>query len=83
MGQTVIDLARLIIGYCNHAFEDAAKKQQFFSTLFEAAEWTKRWTIPVPKSRETNGLLLLRGIANAFQDDTTIGGAAWAKDVSR
>ena len=39
----------------------------------------------MPKSRETNGLLMLRGVANAFQEDTTLAGdeALWAKDVSR
>lgn len=80
--RTVIDLARLIVGYCSHAYTDPEERRKFLAGLIEAAEWNQRWAIPVPKSRETNGLLMLRGIANAFQDDTTIGDALWAKDVS-
>ncbi|KAI0345275.1 phospholipase A-2-activating protein [Trametopsis cervina] len=76
-----IDLARLIVGFCVHAFPSSDQKRQFFSTLFDAAEWMKRWTVPVPKSREINGLLMLRGIANAFQEDTDMGDSLWAKDI--
>jgi phospholipase A-2-activating protein len=70
-----------VVGYCSYAFPEPEKKRIFFSALFEAAEWTKRWAVPVPKSRETNGLLMLRGLANAFQEDTSIGDSLWAKDV--
>ncbi|KAI0683709.1 phospholipase A-2-activating protein [Cytidiella melzeri] len=77
----VIDLARLIVGYCSYAFPEPDKKRKFFSTLFTAAEWSTRWTVPVPKSRETNGLLMLRGVANAFQEDTDVGGLYWAKEI--
>lgn len=78
---TVIDLARLVVGHCSYAFSESEKKRKFFATLFEAAEWTSRWTVPVPKSRETNGLLMLRGLANAFKEDTDMGDSLWAKDV--
>ncbi|KAI0761444.1 phospholipase A-2-activating protein [Irpex lacteus] len=77
----VIDLARLVVGHCSYAFSESEKKRKFFATLFEAAEWTSRWTVPVPKSRETNGLLMLRGLANAFKEDTDMGDSLWAKDI--
>ena len=78
----MIDLARLVIGYCSDAFSEPDEKQKFFTALFGAAEWTSRWTVPIPKTRETNGLLMLRGVANAFKEDTDLGDGLWAKDVS-
>ncbi|KAI0086219.1 phospholipase A-2-activating protein [Irpex rosettiformis] len=77
----VIDLARLVVGYCSDTFPEPEKKQKFFSTLFDAAEWTSRWVVPVSKSRETNGLLLLRGVANAFKEDTELEDSIWAKNI--
>ncbi|THG97700.1 hypothetical protein EW026_g4355 [Hermanssonia centrifuga] len=44
-------------------------------------EWNEPWSSPLPKSRDTNVLLLLRGLANAFQDDTTLDNGAWAGHI--
>ncbi len=80
----VVDLSRLVIGYCAPAYADPGLRQGFLTALFQAAEFNEPWTPPIPKSRETNVLLLLRGLANLFQDDTTVGAAAdgaWANWV--
>ena len=79
-----MDLSRLVIGYCAPAYADAKLRQAFLTTLFQAAEFNEPWTAPLPKSRETNLLLLLRALANLFQDGTTLAGedGAWAKWVS-
>ena len=80
----MVDLSRLVIGYCAPAYSDPKLRQDFLTALFQAAEFNEPWTSPIPKSRETNVLLLLRGVANLFQDDTTLGGAdsgAWANWV--
>ncbi|PSR77633.1 hypothetical protein PHLCEN_2v7823 [Hermanssonia centrifuga] len=77
----VVDLSRLIIGYCEPAYADPETRKQFFTTLFQAAEWNEPWSSPLPKSRDTNVLLLLRGLANAFQDDTTLDNGAWAGHI--
>ena len=55
---------------------------RFFAALFDGAEWADPWNpLPLPKFRETNILLLLRALANAFKEDTTIGDGAWVKLV--
>ncbi|KAF9484697.1 phospholipase A-2-activating protein [Pholiota conissans] len=71
----VIDLSRLLIGFAPEAFSDPGVLDRFSESLFTAAEWSASWTEPIPKTRETNILLLLRTLANAFQEinqtDTT------------
>jgi phospholipase A-2-activating protein len=62
----VIDLARLLVGYCPEMFQNGDAKEQFYKVLFEAADWNS----PLPKIRETNTLLVLRAMVNAFQEGT-------------
>ena len=79
---TVVDLSRLVIGYCAPTFADPALRQAFLASLFQAAEFNEPWRTPLPKSRETNVLLLLRATANLFQDGTSLtSDGDWAKWV--
>jgi len=68
----VIDLGRLLLAFCPGAFAAAGAKERFVEALFKAAEWDAPWASPIPKHRETNILLLLRSLANAFQEGTKI-----------
>ncbi|KAF8912027.1 phospholipase A-2-activating protein [Gymnopilus junonius] len=76
----VIDLSRLIIG------ESALLSDRFIDALFRAAEWEAGWAPPLPKARETNILLVLRTLANAFDEesgkDLSAGGSSsWSDNV--
>lgn len=77
----VIDLSRLLTGFCPDVLETPGLKLQFFEALFKASEWSASWTAPLPKARETNILLLFRTLANTFQEGTTIGEGTWAGQV--
>ena len=79
---TVIDLARLICGFCHGAYADATIGRNFFRALLHAAEWQEPWETPLPKLRDTNVLLVLRAIANSLQEATPVGGDVWFNDVS-
>jgi phospholipase A-2-activating protein len=59
----------------------AGMRERFIKVLFKAANWMAPWTMPLPKYRETNVLLLLRTVANMFQDGTPIGEGTWVGDV--
>ncbi|KAF9014025.1 phospholipase A-2-activating protein [Cyathus striatus] len=75
----VIDLSRLLVAFCPYALDNVTK-DRFFGALFKAAEWTSSWSAPLSKPRETNILLLLRTIANAFQEQTSVDGP-WASQI--
>lgn len=77
----VIDLARLVSGNCPAAYSDSKVAEQFFAALLKAAEWDTPWDGPIPKSRETNMLLTLRALANAFQESTAASLGDWAAAV--
>ena len=77
----VIDLARLVIGFSPGSYSKPEVRARFFEALFQGAEWQEQWSTPIPKMRETNMLLLLRALANAFQEESTIGDGAWIKFV--
>jgi phospholipase A-2-activating protein len=77
----VIDLSRLVSGYCASAFTAPGQKERFFEALFKAADWNSPWTPPLPKYRETNVLLVLRSLANAFQEGAEFTEGNWAKKV--
>jgi hypothetical protein len=79
--KTVIDLSRLVVFYCPSAFTPPDLRSRFLEALFKASEWTMPWTTPIPKHRETNVLLLLRTVANSFQEGTPIGKGAWVLEV--
>ncbi|KAF8197500.1 phospholipase A-2-activating protein [Pholiota molesta] len=76
----VIDLSRLLIGFAPEAFSDAGALDRFSDALFNASEWSASWAAPIPKTRETNILLLLRTLANAFQDENQTD-AAWLSRI--
>ncbi|THH03422.1 hypothetical protein EW145_g6267 [Phellinidium pouzarii] len=79
----VIDLARLVSGYCPSAYADSAVAEQFFTSLLKAAEWDAPWETPIPKSRETNILLALRAVANALQEGTQPSTVDWVSLLLR
>lgn len=78
-----MDLSRLVVGHCPSAFAEPNVKQRFFTAIFQGASWFEPWVSPLPKPRETNVLLLLRALANAFQDTTTAGDGVWIKSVCK
>ena len=70
----ILDLSRLLLGYCLDAFSTPGTKEKFIQALFVASEWNNPWSSPLPKHRETNVLLMLRSLANAFQEGVEIDG---------
>jgi len=77
----VIDLSRLVTGYCPDAFASPELKERFFEALFRASDWTASWSLPLSKPKETNILLLFRALANVFQEGTTINDGVWVQQV--
>ncbi|PPQ99219.1 hypothetical protein CVT24_009238 [Panaeolus cyanescens] len=67
----VIDLSRLVIGFCPATVNLPGVKDKLFEALFKASEWSSSWTPPINKARETNTLLLLRSLANVFSEDSS------------
>jgi len=76
----IIDLSRLIVGFCPDAYAAPGLREKFTDALFNASEWSAAWTSPLSKARGTNILLLLRTIANAFQEERGID-AGWLGKV--
>ena len=70
----MIDLARLLSGFC----ADLIDNNTFFDALFRAAELD---TSSSSKAKETNVLLVLRTVANAFQEGTKTSDSAWIEKV--
>ncbi|TFK94785.1 phospholipase A-2-activating protein [Polyporus arcularius HHB13444] len=77
----LMDLSRLVLAFCPTAYLDPALRARFFAALFKGAGWHDPWSTPLPKSRETNLLFLLRSLANVFQDGTTLTDGAWAQEI--
>ncbi|KAF8891244.1 phospholipase A-2-activating protein [Infundibulicybe gibba] len=77
----IVDLSRLLTGFCIEAFERPDLKGRFLEALFKASDWSSSWTPPLPKPRETNILLLFRTLANIFQDGLRIGDGAWIRQI--
>lgn len=77
----MIDVARLICGFCHGSYADPSVGSNFIRALLHAAEWNEPWEKPLPKPRDTNVLLVLRAIANVLQEATPVGGDVWLKDV--
>ncbi|KAI0273434.1 phospholipase A-2-activating protein [Gloeopeniophorella convolvens] len=74
----VIDLARLLSGFC----ADLIDNSTFFDALFRAAELTiDNGSSSSSKAKETNVLLVLRTVANAFQEGLRIGDGAWIQKI--
>lgn len=66
---SVVDLSRLLTGFCPEAFNSPGLRERFFEALFKASEWEVSWELPLSKPRETNILLLFRTLANVFQEN--------------
>lgn len=77
----VIDLCRLVIAFHAGDLASSGKRDEFFKSLFKASEWDGTWSIPLNKTKQTNILLLLRTIANAFQENSPIAEGTWAQEV--
>ncbi|KAK2466759.1 hypothetical protein APHAL10511_001017 [Amanita phalloides] len=76
----VIDLARLLAGYCPEIFQDNDIKERFYNTLLAAADWSSPWGPPLSKIRETNILLVLRTMVNALQEGVR-GDQPWLRQI--
>ncbi|TDL24967.1 phospholipase A-2-activating protein [Rickenella mellea] len=77
----VIDLARLLSGYCPEAYAGPNQATLFFRALLNAAEWNEPWQAPIQKPRETNTLLALRALANGLSEDSPLGGGVWVSEI--
>lgn len=80
MSLLVIDLSRLVIAFGAGTSAGPEVMSQFFQALFTASEWDA-WTLPLSKTKQTNVLLLLRTVANAFHDDSPIAEGTWVFQV--
>lgn len=81
MFSVVIDLSRLMMGFQSGDSAPAGKREEFFKCLFKASEWDGTWSLPLSKTKQTNILLLLRTIANAFPENALLNEGAWVKQV--
>lgn len=77
----VIDVARLISGYCPHFYADPSRAKIFFRALLDAADWSHQWETPIPKPRDTNVLLTLRSFANMVQESTAANSLDWLAEA--
>ncbi|KAF4576303.1 hypothetical protein EYR36_004280 [Pleurotus pulmonarius] len=77
----VIDLSRLLAGFCPSVFSGPGVRERFLEAVFEASDWSSSWSTPLPKPRETNILLLLRTLANSFQEGTRLDEGTWPTKV--
>jgi len=65
----VIDLARLVLAYSPSAYGDTALRSRLVMSMFQGAEWQLAWTPPIPRPRDTNNMLVMRGLANLFENE--------------
>ncbi|KIK31055.1 hypothetical protein PISMIDRAFT_26052 [Pisolithus microcarpus 441] len=79
----VLDLCRLIMAYPLNAPLTPSSREKLFDSLFKACDWTSVITgeKAMPKTQETNVLLLFRTIANSLQEETPENGARWITQV--
>ncbi|TFK54682.1 phospholipase A-2-activating protein [Heliocybe sulcata] len=77
----VMDLSRLVIAFSPNTFSSQELRFSFMEALFAGADWGQPWTQPLSKPRETNILLLLRALANAFSGARMVENSDWAKLV--
>ena len=79
----VIDLSRLVTGYCPDLCSSPSLRETFLDALFVGSGWPTdgSWSLPLSKAQETNILLLLRTIANVFQEGAPIHEGVWVTKV--
>lgn len=64
----VIDLSRLVAGFCPEIFQTAELRTNFLKALFKACDWGLAVS-GANKVRDTNLLLALRTLVNLIQAD--------------
>ncbi|ETW86144.1 hypothetical protein HETIRDRAFT_471477 [Heterobasidion irregulare TC 32-1] len=77
----VLDLARLLSGYCPKLVGSDETRTTFFNALFKASGWIEDWSTPLSKTKEINILLFLRTLANAFQDKASVGDSTHVTNI--
>jgi len=77
----VIDLSRLLIAFRAGVPAPVGTRERLFQCLFKAAEWDGTWSLLLSKTKQTNILLLLRTISNAFQDGSPIAEGTWVNQI--
>jgi phospholipase A-2-activating protein len=77
----VIDLTRLLIAFRASVPAPEGVRERLFQCLFKAAEWDGTWSLPLSKTKQTNILLLLRTLSNAFQDGSPIAEGTWVNKI--
>lgn len=80
----VMDLCRLVVAYPLNALTALGSREKLFDHLFNASDWSSVVSrgSPMLKPQETNVLLLLRTIANCFQEDTLVNEGQWVQQVN-
>ncbi|KAN0077151.1 WD40-repeat-containing domain protein [Tylopilus felleus] len=79
----VMDLGRLVVAHCATTPATPRDREKFFDCLFTAADWSSFVSseTPVSKPHETNVLLLMRTIANYFQESIPINDGRWVHQI--
>jgi phospholipase A-2-activating protein len=77
----VIDLCRLMAAFCPNICTAPGFRERFIEALFKASDWSSSWLTPLPKHRETHVLLVLRTVANMFQEGAPITDGLWVNQV--
>lgn len=80
-----MDLSRLVVAYCANALAAPENREKLFDCLFNASDWSSVISsgTPMLKQQETNVLLLLRTIANCFQEGIPVNDGRWVQQVMR
>ncbi|KAF9059500.1 WD40-repeat-containing domain protein [Rhodocollybia butyracea] len=76
----VVDLTRLVVAFCPGLLEDSALKSRLLQALLVSGEWSSSWAPPLVKSREINLTLVLKTLANMFQEGTSVDGT-WVNET--
>ncbi|KIJ17007.1 hypothetical protein PAXINDRAFT_168431 [Paxillus involutus ATCC 200175] len=78
----IMDLSRLVVAYCGEVPAPGGR-ERLVDSLFKASDWSSVVSskTPMSKAQETNSLLLLRTVANCFQEGTSVNEGQWVKQV--
>lgn len=78
-----MDLGRLVAAHCANTLAASENREKFFDCLFNASDWSSvSRGSPLLKPQETNVLLLLRTLANCFQEGSLVNDR-WAQQVKK
>lgn len=80
-----MDLCRLVVAYSVNTPATPGDRDKFFDRLFNVSDWSSVTSREgsMLKPQETNVLLLLRTIANCFQEDTPVSEGQWVQQVKK